>query len=72
MDGGVWWKAAARASLGQPQHEHTKAFLSKVLYQLYPITTKGITIMTRHQVTTDLAPSLAGPYFQAIVANGFL
>ncbi|UKA50284.1 RidA family protein [Arthrobacter sp. FW305-123] len=28
--------------------------------------------MTRHQVTTDLAPSPAGPYSQAVVANGFL
>ncbi|PRB38938.1 reactive intermediate/imine deaminase [Arthrobacter sp. MYb23] len=28
--------------------------------------------MTRLQVTTDLAPSPAGPYSQAIVANGFL
>ncbi|MEO3940630.1 Rid family hydrolase [Paenarthrobacter nicotinovorans] len=28
--------------------------------------------MTRHQVVTDLAPSPAGPYSQAIVANGFL
>lgn len=28
--------------------------------------------MTRQQVTTDLAPSPAGPYSQAIVANGFL
>lgn len=28
--------------------------------------------MPRHQVTTDLAPSPAGPYSQAIAANGFL
>lgn len=28
--------------------------------------------MLRQQVTTDLAPSPAGPYSQAIAANGFL
>ncbi|WP_369046755.1 RidA family protein [Sinomonas sp. P10A9] len=28
--------------------------------------------MTRHQVLTDLAPTSAGPYSQAIAANGFL
>jgi 2-iminobutanoate/2-iminopropanoate deaminase len=28
--------------------------------------------MTRQQITTDLAPSPAGPYSQAIAANGFL
>ncbi|UKA62748.1 RidA family protein [Arthrobacter sp. FW306-04-A] len=28
--------------------------------------------MLRQQVSTDLAPSPAGPYSQAIVANGFL
>jgi 2-iminobutanoate/2-iminopropanoate deaminase len=28
--------------------------------------------MPRQQVTTDLAPSPAGPYSQAITANGFL
>lgn len=28
--------------------------------------------MPRRQVTTDLAPSPAGPYSQAIAANGFL
>lgn len=28
--------------------------------------------MSRQQVTTELAPSPAGPYSQAIVANGFL
>ncbi|MCI0140699.1 Rid family detoxifying hydrolase [Arthrobacter bambusae] len=28
--------------------------------------------MSRKQVTTELAPSPAGPYSQAVVANGFL
>ncbi|MDQ0212312.1 Rid family hydrolase [Arthrobacter bambusae] len=28
--------------------------------------------MSRKQVTAELAPSPAGPYSQAIVANGFL